>query len=158
MRAFSEYGARPVLREPLAVPVNPDDPVKNQVDAGARLSLADKHLPRLDLAEAWLGRPLHQLHRQRPFQRRLHGGDQRGRILISPGAVPAERLAVPVTEVGQAGLVRDVAVGVVDPVPGEPARPGERELGPARNTLANRNRLAARSLSMSPSSPGGGSS
>src|SRR5437660_10411270 len=44
MCALSEYGARPVLGKPLAVPVDPDDPVKNQVDASTGLSLADKHL------------------------------------------------------------------------------------------------------------------
>ena len=43
----------------------------------------------------------------------------------------AERRAAPVTEVGQAGFVAQLAVAVIDPVPQEPARPGERELGPA---------------------------
>ena len=55
------------------------------------------------------------------LERGLDGGNQRLGVLVAPRAVFAERLAVPVLEVGQARLVREPVVGVVDPVPGEPA-------------------------------------
>ena len=63
---------------------------------------------------------------------------------VAPRRVLAERVAVPLLEVGEADLGRELAVGVVDPVPGELARAehlearravgadGERERGPHR--------------------------
>ena len=93
---------------------------------------------------SWLmlrpGGAVHELHGQGLLQRGLDRGHQGRGILVAPRRVPAERHPGPVGVVGQAGLVRQAAVGVVDPVPGELAGPGDRVLGPAVGVQGERQR------------------
>ncbi len=137
---LAEHRPGTVLGQLLAVPLHPDDPVQHQVDRGSRLALADQRVARPGPADHRLGRAVHELHGQRPFQGGLDRGDQRGGILVAPRAVLAERRAGPAGVVGQAGLVAQAAVGVVDPVPGERARPGHRGLGGAVGVQGQRQR------------------
>ena len=83
---------------------------------------------------------MHELHGQGLLQRGLDRRHQGRGILVAPGRVAAERHPGPVGVVGQARLVRQAAVGVVDPVPGEPAGAGDRVLGPAVGVQGQRQR------------------
>ena len=65
------------------------------------------------------------------FERGLDRGDERGRVLVAPRRVLAERVAVPFLEVGEAGLGGELAFVVVDPVAGERARAASVALVPA---------------------------
>ena len=56
------------------------------------------------------------------LQRGLDRGDERGRVLVAPRRVLAERVPVPLLEVGEARLRRELALAVVHPVPREGAR------------------------------------
>ena len=144
---LAQHGTRAILRQPGAVALDPDHSVQHQVDLAARLALADELRAGVELADPRLGTAVHELHRQGPLQRRLHGGDQGRGVLVTPGGAAAERHPGPVDVVGQAGLVRQLARGVVDPVPREPARArhlvlgvavgmqGERERGPHQGRL-----------------------
>ena len=87
-----------------------------------------------------LAAALHQLRRQGRLERRLDGGDQRLGVLVAPRAVLAERLAVPVLEVGEARLVRERVVGAVDPVPGEATGADQRVLRPSVGVQRQRQR------------------
>ena len=123
MRPFAEQRPRPVLGEPFPAPLDPDDAVEDQQDLGARLALAEEDRAGREALDASLATALHELRRQRRLERRLDGGHQRLGVLVTPRAVLAERLAVPVLEVGQPGLVRQRLVGVVDPMPGKRLAP-----------------------------------
>ena len=111
----------PVLGQTLAAALDAHDPVEDEEDLGAGLSLLEEDGPGGIALDTTLAAALHQLRRQRGLERRLHRGHQRLGVLVAPRAVLAERLAVPVLEVGQARLVRELVVGVVDPVAWEPA-------------------------------------
>ena len=71
--------------------------------------------------------PLSILYRKGPLECGFDRRDQGRRILITPGRVPAERLSVPVLEVGKAGLGRELAISVVVPVAGKCAGSQHRE-------------------------------
>ena len=86
-----------------------------------RLAFVEQDRAGREALDPALATTLHQLRRQGRLERRLHGGHQRLGVLVAPRAVLAERLAVPVLEVGEARLVRERVVGAVDPMPGEPA-------------------------------------
>ncbi len=127
-RALAQHRTRAVLGQALPALVHPQHAVQDQEDVGPGIALGDQrlaalHLPQLRLAAA------HHLGRQRALEGRLDGGDQGGGVLITPRGVPSERLAVPVAEVGEAGLGGQPAGAVVDPVPGEAAGPPHLEAG-----------------------------
>ena len=121
--SLAEHRPRAVLGEPFAVPLHPDHAVQDEVDRGSRFPWRTSDVTRAGPADDRLGRAVHELHRQRPFQGGLDRGDQRRGVLVAPRAVLAERRAGPAGVVGQAGLVGQVAVGAVDPVPGDALAP-----------------------------------
>ena len=137
---LAQHRTGAVLRQPGAVVLDPHHPVQHQVDLAARLALADELRAGVELADPRLGAAVHELHRQGPLQRRLHGGDQGRGVLVTPGGVTAERHAGPVDVVGQAGLVGQLARGIVDPVPREPARARHLVLGVAVGVQGERER------------------
>ena len=84
--------------------------VEQQVDRVGLLALLGERLARLELADLRLALA-HDHPGELPLQGRLDRGDQGRRVLVAPRAVVAERVAVPVLEVDQAGLGRQRAVG-----------------------------------------------
>ena len=125
---LAEHGAGAVLGQPLAGLVHPDHAVEDQEDVGPPLPLAHQGVAGGQLAVPGLGPLPHQLGRQGPLEGALHRGHEGRGVLVAPRGVPAERLAVPVLEVGEPRLGRQVAVAVVEPVPREPAGPEDLEL------------------------------
>ena len=123
-----EEGARPVLGQALTVVLDPDHPVEDEEDLGARFSLLGEDAAGRELVRSVTLLPAHDPGRERAFQRRLHRRHQRLGVLVAPGGVAPERLAVPVLEVGESRLVREGALPVVDPVTGEPAGSGQGAL------------------------------
>src|SRR5262245_12734513 len=74
--ALAKHGTRPVLRQPFAIPLNPDHAVEQEVDLIARLSLPHHGRTGRDLGDLRLSRAVHQLHGQRLLQGGLHRGHQ----------------------------------------------------------------------------------
>jgi len=122
-----EEGARPVLGQALTVVHDPDDPVENEEDLGARLALLGEDAAGGEFLDRHLV-AAHDPGREGAFQCRLHCGHQRLGVLVAPRGVPPERLPVPILEVGESRLVREGPRPVVDPVAGEPAGPRQRPL------------------------------
>ena len=123
--ALAVQRARPVLGHPLAVDLDPHHAVEHEEElVGGRPLLGDR-AALLHVADAGLGRALHQLHRQLPLQGRLDLGRECRRVAVAPRAVLAEGPPVPGGEVDQPALRGELAVTAVDPVPRERARAGE---------------------------------
>ena len=64
---------------------------------------------------------MHELDRQHPLQRGLGRRHRARRVLLAPRGFLTKGAPVPVLEVDHPGLGHEVAVGSIDPVPGEPA-------------------------------------
>ena len=64
---------------------------------------------------------MHELDREHPLQRGLGCGHVRRRVLLAPRRFLTEGAPVPELEIDHPGLRHEVAVGSIDPVPGEPA-------------------------------------
>ena len=75
---------------------------RNSSSPGSPCSVSELAL--LHLADLGLLARLHHLLGQLPLERGLDRGDERRRVLVAPRRVLAERLAVPVLEVDEAGL------------------------------------------------------
>ena len=126
-RALAEDRTGPELGERFAVDLDRQHAVEQQVELRAELALLDEHVTVLDLAHGRLLAAAHDRGGEIPLERGFHRGDERGRVLVAPRRVLAECVAVPVLEVGEAGLRRELARVVVDPVTGERARARHRE-------------------------------
>jgi hypothetical protein len=64
--------------------------------------------------ELGLGILAHDVDRELAFERGLDRGDERLRVAVAPRRVLAERVAVPLLEIGEADLGGELAVVVVD--------------------------------------------
>src|SRR6202011_5432967 len=95
------------------------------IDLGPRVALAHQHGAGGDALDARPRRAPHELFGERALEGGLDRSDERVGILVTPGAVTPERLAVPVAEIRQPRLLREPAVSVVHPVARE--RTGTRE-------------------------------
>jgi hypothetical protein len=126
-RHLAQDGPRADLGDLPAVLLDGQDPVEQEIQLVAGLSLLDQGLAGLKAPERRVGAD--DDGRQLPLQLALHGGDHRRRLLVAPGVPLAERLAVPGVEVDQPGLGLEGAVVAVDPVPGERAGPHDLEAG-----------------------------
>ena len=111
VRPLAEQRPRPVLGQPLPVVLHPEHAVEDQEDVVARVALAHQRRARRGTVRSAAWRPpCMSCADSDALERRLHRGDERVGVLVAPGGVPAERLAVPVAEVGQPRLVRQPAV------------------------------------------------
>src|ERR1700683_4062048 len=96
---LTKQGTRPVLGQTFPAPFDAHDAVEDEQDLGARLTLLEEDRAGWEALDPALAPALHELRRQGGFERRLDGGHQRLGVLVTPRAVLAERLAVPVLEV-----------------------------------------------------------
>src|SRR5713101_6407250 len=118
-RALAEDHAGAHLGDELAVDSDREHPVEQEVEAVARVALRAQELATLQFADLGPLAGRHDRHRELALECGLHRGDQCSRVALAPGRVLPERVPVPLLEVGQADLGRDLAVTVVDPVAGE---------------------------------------
>ena len=130
--ALTEERPGPVLGQALAVDLDAKHAVEDQVDLGALVALAYQVGARFHFLDLRFGRPAHHSGGQRTLEGGLDDGDEGLGLLVAPGRVRAEGLAVPVLEVDEARLAREMALVVVDPVAREPAGSDERPLGVGR--------------------------
>ncbi len=134
----------PDLGHVLAVHRHRQHAVEEEEERVAGVALLDEELAFLDGADLGALAARHDRDRELALERGLDRGDERLGVLIAPRRVLAERVAVPLLEVGEADLGRELLLVVVHPVPRELARPehlearravgadGERERGPHR--------------------------
>src|SRR6185312_14062284 len=124
--ALTQDRPRADLRNLLAVHDCGEHPVQHQVELVAGIALLDAPLVRLQLAAGHLRAPLHDAGRELALQGGLGLRDERLRIFVAPRRVLAVGLAVPVLEVDRSRLLGELALSVVDEVPGK--RAGSYEL------------------------------
>src|SRR5262249_26972444 len=146
---LAEDRAGPELRQRLAVDLYPEHAVQQQVDLVTRIALLAARLARADRLDRRLGVAAHHHARQLALERGLDRRDQHLGVFFPPRRVLAERVPVPLLEVGEAGLLGELAGGVVDPVAREGARAGQLE---ARRTVyaqrQHQGRAARRALEL----------
>src|SRR5688500_8434173 len=82
--ALAEHRARAHLGDPLAVDLDLQDAVEQQVDVGAFVVLLDEDLSFLELAALELLASREHLAGKLALERRLGLGDNRRRILVAP--------------------------------------------------------------------------
>src|SRR5262249_3466976 len=131
----------------LAVDLDSEHAVEEEVEVVPRRALLDQRLSLVELPPRELRIAGEERRRQLAFERALRRRDERLRLRIAPRPVVAVRLARPGLEVDDAALLRERALGVIDPVPRERARPHylvldaavrverERERRPCRRRL-----------------------
>src|SRR5215207_2936803 len=126
---LADHGAGAELGDRLAVDLDPQHAVEEQVHVGAGLALLDQDLVALQAPEAGLA--VDDGHRQPPLQGRLGRHHQRRGVLVAPRGARPLGLPEPAVEVDPAGLGDQPALVVVDPVPREGAGPDDLVAGPA---------------------------
>src|SRR5215218_9352243 len=120
---LADHGPGAELGHRLAVDLDHQHAVEEQVHVGAGLALLDQDLAVLEPPE--VGLAVDDGHRQPALQGRLGRHHQGRRVLVAPGGSLHLGLAEPAGEVDPARLGDQLAVVVVDPVPREGARPDD---------------------------------
>ena len=104
-------------------------PVEHQEQLVAGSPWRTSSAPSLTARIVGLRPTAHDVGGQSAFECGLHRGDQRGRVLVAPRGLLAERRAVPALEVGEPDLLGQDEIVVVDPMPWELARTDDLALG-----------------------------
>lgn len=80
---LAEDGTWPHLGQPFAVDLDREDPVEQEEDLVALRSLFREEVTLVDVADGGLGAAPHDVAREFALERGLHGGDERGRVLVT---------------------------------------------------------------------------
>src|SRR5437588_1519654 len=154
-RPFADERAGADLGHLLAVDLDREDTVEQEVQLVPRRALLDERLSGLEPLPLRRCAALHDLAREAPLELALRGGHDGRSVFLAPGRPLAVRLAIPGLEVDRARLLHEDTVVAVDPVPRKAARAdelvlgravgsnGEREGRPGRSAVDAEERLAA---------------
>ncbi len=129
--AFADHGSGAELGEGVAVHVDADHAVQDQVELVARVALAGELGVLLEVADRRACVALHDVLRQLALELALHRDDQCLAVVVRPRCAYAEGVRHPAALVGQPALQHDPPVGSVDPVPREGARAGQLDVAAA---------------------------
>src|SRR5438093_8513875 len=130
-RPLADERAGTDLGDLLAVDLDGEHAVEEQVEHVAGLALFDEHLVGCEALPLGSDAAAHDLSRELPLEVALCRSHDRRRVLVAPRSALAVGFAVPGLEVDRPGLVDELAAVVVDPMPRKGARADELVRGRA---------------------------